>query len=275
MAGLIISTRLRAAFAATTIVSLAAAASWALAQQSAPPAAPAPASAATVPAPALAGKPAAAKPLTAKPAMASADKALWKTLTPPQQTALAPLAAEWDKMDAARKLKWMEIANRFSSMKPDEQARVHEKMREWMRLTPEERRKVRENYTATKKIDKDQKTVQWEQYQQLTDEQKKQLVNDTRKKTPVTNLPAKNQVKPVAPVKSGKLVPEVVCPAGTIKNPAAAMPACVKAPEPVVAPPADPAAVPAASALPGAINVAPAPVTTPPVNPAVPVTNVK
>jgi hypothetical protein len=153
-------------------------------------------------------------------------------------------------------------------MKPDEQQRVHDKMRGWIKLTPEERRKVRENYTATKKIDKDQKSVQWEQYQQLTDEQKKQLATEAKKKTtvktPVTNLPAKNQstVKPVAPVKGGKAAPAVVCPAGTIVNPAAAVPACVKAPEPV--PVETPAQAPAPAVLPGASNVAPAPVSTTP-----------
>ncbi len=221
-----------------------------------------------------------AKPVAAKAALPAADKSLWKNLTAPQQLALAPLAAEWDKMDAARKLKWLEIANRFASMKPNEQQRVHDKMREWIKLTPEERRKVRENYTATKKIDKDQKSVQWEQYQQLTDEQKKQLTDAKKKtavKTPVTNLPAKNQstVKPVAPVKGGKATPAVVCPAGTIVNPAAAVPACVKAPEPVPAE-VPPLQAPAPAVIPGASNVAPAPVTTtPPVNPPASVPNAK
>ena len=50
------------------------------------------------------------------------DKPLWTTLTRPQQVALEPLADEWDRMEGVRKQKWLEIANRFASMKPDEQA---------------------------------------------------------------------------------------------------------------------------------------------------------
>jgi hypothetical protein len=250
MTGVNISTKLRAVLAAATVFTLAAA-SWAHAQQPVPAAV--------------------AKPAAVKPSMPAADKSLWKNLSPAQHMALAPLSAEWDKMEAARKLKWLEIANRFASMKPDEQQRVHDKMREWIKMTPEARRKVRENYTATKKIDKDQKSVQWEQYQQLTEEQKKQLTAEAKKKTPVTNLPNKNQspAKPVAPIKSGKAAPTIVCPAGTIKNPTAAMPACVKAPEPapvVVPPPA-----PTPLALPPSSTIIPSP----PVNPASSVPNAK
>jgi hypothetical protein len=72
-----------------------------------------------------------------------------------------------------RKQKWLDIANRFASMTPDEQTRVHERMREWIKLTPEQRRLVRENYARAKKIDPGQKTLQWEQYQQLPEDQKK------------------------------------------------------------------------------------------------------
>jgi hypothetical protein len=156
-------------------------------------------------------------------------------------------------MEPVRKQKWLEIANRFSSMKPDEQARVHERMRDWVKMTPEERRVVRENYTRTKKIDPGQKTQQWEQYQQLPEEQKKQLAADAanaRAKKQVANLPTKAQsdVKTVAPIQHPPS-PAPACPAGTIKNPAAATPRCVPAPgagpAPAPAPPPS-AATPAA-----------------------------
>ena len=115
-----------------------------------------------------------AKPVV-KPVQKPLDKPLWATLSRPQQVALEPLAGEWDRMEGVRKQKWLEIANRFASMKPDEQGRVHERMREWVKLTPEQRRVARENYTLSKKIDATQKSEQWEKYQQLPEEQKKQL----------------------------------------------------------------------------------------------------
>jgi len=135
------------------------------------------------------GVPAPAKPL------------LWNQLTRPQQVALEPLLAEWDELDAARKQKWLEIANRYSSMQPDEQQRVQERMRDWLKLTPEERRLARENYTLSKKLGKNQKSAQWEQYQALPEEEKKKLAADAASKKQVTNLPPKTQPKAVAPTK--------------------------------------------------------------------------
>ncbi len=183
---------------------------------------------------------------------APAIKPLWKELSQPQRVALDPLAGEWDRMELARKQKWLDIANRYSSMKPDEQQRVQERMREWMKLTPEERRVVRENYTLSKKIDKSKKSAQWEQYQALPEEEKKKLAADAATKKQVTNLPPKTQPKAIAPLKPA---PPPACPAGTVRNAAAATPACV--PVPVAAPAAPPAAQPI------------------PASPVVPVTNVK
>lgn len=174
-----------------------------------------------------------AKPgATAKSPQKALDKPLWHTLTHPQQVALEPLAGEWDKMDSLRKQKWLEIANRFSSMKPDEQQRVHERMRDWVKLTPEERRVARENYTRTKKIEPGQKTAQWEQYQQLPEEQKKKLAAEAATKKQVANLPsAQSNLKTVAPIKQ-----PAACPAGTVKNAAASVPACVPVPAPAPSP---------------------------------------
>lgn len=177
---------------------------------------------AAVPAPV---KAAAAKPL---------DKPLWATLSPAQKVALEPLVGEWDKMEGMRKQKWLEIANRFSSMKPDEQARVHEKMREWVRMTPEQRRLVRENYTRAKKIDPSHKSEQWEKYQQLPDEEKQKLAAEAaaaRSKKQLTNLPPPAQAgaKTVAPIKR-PVQPVASCPAGTMINPAGHTPMCVVAP---------------------------------------------
>ena len=137
----------------------------------------------------------------AAPLAASLDKPFWKELTRPQQIALDPLQGEWDKMEGLRKQKWLEIANRYSSMNPDEQLRVQERMRAWIKMTPEERRLVRENYTLSEKLDKEQKSAKWEQYQQLPEEEKRKLAADAATKKGVTNLPPKSQPKAVAPVK--------------------------------------------------------------------------
>ena len=164
-------------------------ASWVYANQDAPPAAPA---AKAVPA---------LKPAAPAVPVKNAGKSQWASLSRAQQAALQPLAGEWNKLDAPRKQKWLDIANRFASMKPDEQARVHERMREWIKLTPEQRRTVRENYARAKKIDPSQKSAQWEQYQQLPEEQKKKLASEAvQKKVPVAKAPAAAATPAVAPL---------------------------------------------------------------------------
>lgn len=194
---------------------------------------------AQVPAAAPAPKPV---PAPAAPGPALTDKPLWKELTAPQRVALDPLKVEWDRLDTARKAKWIDIANRYSTMKPDEQQRVQERMRAWLKLTPEQRRVARENYTLSKKVEKSQKATQWEQYQQLPEEQKRKLAADAavkKQKQPVTALPPKTQPKALAPT------PKRQCPPNTVRNPNPAGPACIPgAATPAVNPP--PPATPAA-----------------------------
>lgn len=136
-------------------------------------------------------------PFTAKP--------LWATLTTQQKLTLAPLAPEWDKLNEISKKKWLEIASKYASMKPDEQIRVQERMQTWMKLTPEQRMQVRENFTRSKQIKPEQKSAQWQEYQQLSDEQKAQLAKEAGKKKSITNLPPESQrnIKPLAPIKTG------------------------------------------------------------------------
>ncbi len=204
-----------------------------------PPAAGAPAAATTAPAGTIAA-PVAKPPVAAvakpagKVAAKPVDKPRWTELTKAQQQVLQPLATDWDKMEGVKKLKWVEIANRFASMKPDEQQRIHERMRNWaVELTPEQRRVARENYATTKKIDPGKKSAQWEQYQQLPEAEKKRLAAQAaQKKKQVANLPSSAQANmpKVAPIKAGPKPPAMApavapaaVPAGTA--PATAQPA--------------------------------------------------
>jgi hypothetical protein len=118
-------------------------------------------------------------------------------------------------------------------MKPEEQARVHERMRAWVKLTPEQRELARETYTRTRKIAPEQKNATWESYQQLPEEQKKKLAaSATARKTPRV-VPSQASGKVVAPLGQGA----TSCPTGTVKNTVSAAPPCVPLPAPVPPPP--------------------------------------
>ena len=166
-------------------------------------------------------------------------KPFWAELTPAQQLALAPLQSEWSKIDSFRKKKWLQISSRFNNMKPDEQQRLQENMRAWAKLSPEERRHAREVYSRTKTLDAEQKSAQWQQYQQLPDTEKKQLATDIPAKKNVANLPKTGSVPVIKPpnvlgVPVAKSPPSVAVPSAT-----PAVPASTLAIQPASAPAAD------------------------------------
>lgn len=94
----------------------------------------------------------------------------WTQLSPQQKSILAPLANDWDDMESIRKRKWLGIAERYPGMKPDEQQRMQDRMREWSRLSPSERTKVRDTYKDFKQLPPEQKQVvkqKWDAYSSL------------------------------------------------------------------------------------------------------------
>ena len=131
--------------------------------------------------PAGANAPAATHDQPAKPGAShkggdkGGDKPLWRSLTPAQQAALQPLQGEWDQMDGVRKQKWLQLANRFAALKPEEQQRVQERMREWAKLTPEQRGAARLHFQEAKQLPAQDRQDRWNAYQALPPEKKREL----------------------------------------------------------------------------------------------------
>ncbi|WP_395007167.1 DUF3106 domain-containing protein [Undibacterium sp.] len=143
-------------------------------------------------------------PIVTAPAT-SANKTSWKNLSLEEKKALAPLANEWDKMDATRQKKWLGVSHKYSNMKPEEQQRVQERIKTWVKMTPEQRMSVRENFANTAKKSPEQKSIQWQQYQQLSDEDKMKFANQAKVKKSITTIqPESKRTTPVlAPLKKG------------------------------------------------------------------------
>ncbi len=102
----------------------------------------------------------------------------WGQLSQQQKNILAPLSKDWDSLENIRKKKWLGIADRFPAMKPDEQQRMQDRMREWASLSPAERAKVRDTYKDFKQLPAEQKQVvkqKWEAYSNLPAEEKQRL----------------------------------------------------------------------------------------------------
>lgn len=102
----------------------------------------------------------------------------WSELSPAQKQILAPLAADWDRMDQFRRSKWIGIAQRYPAMGAEEQARVQRRMTAWAKLTPEERKQAREKYKSLQKAPPEKKETvkqKWQEYKGLPDDEKARL----------------------------------------------------------------------------------------------------
>jgi len=161
----------------------------------------------------------------------------WNELSAVQKHVLEPLAPDWDKLKPTTRKKWLEISNRYASMTPAEQERLQARMRGWVTLTPEQRRIARENYARANKLDTEQRALRWQQYQQLSEQQKEELAEQaTPRHKRVTTLPPAtlNKSKPAAPV---KLAPPASQEQTAVAAPAPAPgPATAPAPAPTLAP---------------------------------------
>ena len=185
-------------------------------------------------APATATAPSASQPTPSKLTKKPDSKPLWNELTPTQQHALAPLASEWNKMSFNSKEKWLVIGNKFATMTPAEQERMQERMRDWVKLTPAQRRSVRESYTRAKKLDADKKSAQWKEYQQLSEEQKKKLSQaklpkhvaalpaTQSKAAPTIQLPQEAREQTLVPSSPAIVAPQPVAPSPAPTAPAEA-----------------------------------------------------
>lgn len=116
----------------------------------------------------------------AAPMVASVSGAAWASLTPAQQSSLAPLKKDWQTIDAPRKQKWLEIAARMPSMPPEERQRVQARMTEWARMTPDERGLARLQFQEARQISPQERQSRWDAYLALPVEERRALANSAR-----------------------------------------------------------------------------------------------
>lgn len=109
-------------------------------------------------------------------------KPAWKDLTPAQQQALQPLAPHWAWLGEERKRKWLLISKNYQTLPPNEQAKMHRRMSNWVTLSQQQRTQARQNFKEIKALTPEQKTAEWEAYQALSAEEKRKLATQARSK---------------------------------------------------------------------------------------------
>lgn len=144
------------------------------------------------------------------------SKAEWEDLTAAQKLILAPLASGWNSLKLSTRKKWVEISKRFASLSPTEQSRVQDRMHDWVNLTPEQRRVVRENYARNRRLDTEQRAKRWAEYQQLPEAEKQKLAAEAaaannRKRITAQVLSPQTKPKEAKPIQlAPKPVPAAV-----------------------------------------------------------------
>lgn len=189
-----------------------------------------------------------------RPVQQQEDGPGWGTLTTAQKEVLYPLAERWAVLSEVQKRHWINLAGTFKTLSPDEQHKMVARITDWASLSTQQRSQARLNYAVANRLAADSKKAQWEAYQALSAEEKKQLA---AKATPKPSGAA-TALRPVSPRKLAK-VPAAAStvsasPANLPKIPPVtdfhttqAMPVMVPVPAVVVetAPVAVPVAVPA------------------------------
>lgn len=99
----------------------------------------------------------------------------WQQLTPKQKQALAPLGAQWGALTGRQQNKWLAISTNFTQLSVADQITMHERMADWVALSPQQRNLARLNFNKLQNLPKEDKKAKWEAYQALSSEEKRLL----------------------------------------------------------------------------------------------------
>jgi hypothetical protein len=125
--------------------------------------------------------------LPAAPPAVTASGPAWSTLAPAQQQALAPLQSSWQGIDEQRKMKWLEVAERFPRMPADERARVQQRMSAWAAMAPADRARARLQFQESRGVAADERQARWKAYQALPEDERKRLALAAKKPAPAAS----------------------------------------------------------------------------------------
>ncbi len=133
-------------------------------------------------------------PTLDKPATQASTGGTWQSLTKSQKAALAPLGKSWDTLNEGQQRKWLALAKTYPDLGSSEQEKLHSRMTEWANLPTKDREAARLNFAQSKAVTKSDRAANWEAYQALSPDERKQLAQRAKSKP----TGAAVAVKPVA-----------------------------------------------------------------------------
>lgn len=106
---------------------------------------------------------------------AEAPSPRWAGLSKSQRQALKPLQPTWNSLSETQRRTWLALARNFATLPAAEQQKLHQRMVEWVRLSPTERTRARLNFAEAEQLASDDKQARWEAYQALSEEERRKL----------------------------------------------------------------------------------------------------
>ncbi|MDP9928788.1 DUF3106 domain-containing protein [Variovorax paradoxus] len=149
------------------------------------------------------------------PSAPKATRPYWSELTAEQQQALHPLASHWHTLNAGQKRKWLALSRNYANMSADDRTTLHSRMIEWAALSNQQRAQARLNFAEVKRVPADERKAKWEQYQALSEEEKRRLAERAPAKPrgaaiPVRPVPAQKLVTVPAVTPAGQHTPRIM-----------------------------------------------------------------
>lgn len=147
-----------------------------------------------------------AKPVA--PTALSAPPPAWSGLTPKQQALLAPLERDWADIADSQRSKWLSATPTLATMSGEEIKRVHDRMRDWARLSGSERVNARIYFQVTRQLTAEQRQARWEAYQALPAAERQALADKAVARREAQAKPVTTP-KPIAATPKSNIVPAV------------------------------------------------------------------
>lgn len=146
-----------------------------------------------------------AKPVA--PAVLSTPPASWSGLTPKQQALLAPLERDWDGIEDSQRSKWLSATPTLATMSGEEIKRVHDRMRDWARLSAAERQNARIGFQVARQLTAEQRQAHWEAYLALPAAERQALADKALARRQAQASAAARTAKPLAAQPKSNVVP--------------------------------------------------------------------
>ncbi len=109
---------------------------------------------------------------TQAPATASQPLPDWDRLTPAQRELLiAPTRDRWNR-EPDRRRQFLNFAQRWQSMPPDDRANARRGMQRWETMTPQQREQSRAVFNAMRGMDRDARRAFMDNWRQMTPPQR-------------------------------------------------------------------------------------------------------